>query len=748
MSFETILAALLSLGILCPRQVYAGQDDQQDSTQKCPEERGGCVPVSQDKQSLPERTLSERAQPEREQAIMKAVFNATNEIIFFTGKDGTLLAYNPAFAKIFGAGNDEALGKSVFDWMGTDADSRRRLRAFYDKILATGAPQSLEYFHKSLCYEVTAFPVVEDGALFGVSVYAKDVTLYKEAAVALAKREEDLRVALEVAQKANNAKSEFLSRMSHEIRTPMNAIIGMTKIAQQSQEEPKIRDCLEKIDASSKHLLGIINDILDVSKIEAHKLELSNASFDFKKMLTNIYSLIGVKASEKNQKLTFHLDDSLCKLYSGDEMRLSQVIVNLLSNAVKFTPENGLVTFSARQKERAGDEALLEISIGDSGIGIAPESVAKIFSPFEQADGGISRKFGGTGLGLVICKSIVELMGGTIEVRSEKDKGSTFTFTVKLGISYEVLPEEEGLDPLEIPHLKGRHILVVDDMEINREIMKNLLAETEASIDFAVDGRSALDKFKQVPDHYDLILMDVQMPHMNGYEATRALRALPFERAGDIPVIAMTADAFKEDIDKCLAAGMNAHVAKPIDDRELFRALAAHLQSRPLTPKDPQDSEKGEIDGQKDVQQENPQEWDRQDKLQEKLQENTSLSSIDVESIVSVVDVKKGLERLKGNGKLYATLLKSYQRNDMFTKIKDALARQDFEDAVQSAHALNGIAVSLAMDDLASKTALLEEPLRNGVMDQSLVDKLEMSMEETRRWLPNLIRALEEGKIS
>ncbi|MDR1376706.1 MAG: response regulator [Synergistaceae bacterium] len=679
-------------------------------------------------------------QKEREQTVMKAVFNATNEMIFFTEKDGTLLAYNPVFASVFGAENDRAIGRSIFDLLKAASDDCQHFRAFHDKILQTLRPQRLEYSHNSVCYEITALPVVKNGGLSGIAVYAKDVTAYKEAAISLERHEKDLQIALEAAQKANNAKNDFLSRMSHEIRTPMNAIIGMTKIAQQSREEFKIRDCLEKIDASSKHLRAIINDILDVSKIEARKLELSSASFDFKKMLTNLYSLIGVKASEKNQKLTFQLDDSLCKLYVGDEMRLSQVIVNLLSNAVKFTPENGHVTFFARQKERIDDTAVLEMSVEDSGIGISPESLSKIFSPFEQADGSISRKFGGTGLGLVICKNIVELMGGAIQVQSEEGKGSTFTFSVKLGISHEVPPEEEAVDPSEIPRLKGRRLLVVDDMEINREIMKNLLEETEASIDFAVDGRSALDRFKQVPDHYDLILMDVQMPHMNGYEATRALRALPLERAAEIPIIAMTADAFKEDIEKCLAAGMNAHIAKPIDDRELFRTLAQYLKPR-TRPESGKEKETEEIEAEKSA----PRNQDKDDKQDVST---SCASSLDLEAILPFIDAERGLKRLKGNGKLYATLLRSYQRNDMIAKIRDAFSRQDIENALQNAHALNGIAVSLAMDDLVSRTALLEESLHSGVTDQTLLEKLEASAEETFRWLPALIRGLEEGKIT
>ncbi|MDR1623025.1 MAG: response regulator [Synergistaceae bacterium] len=705
MSFGTIFAAFLLWGIFCIGHAHAAQ-----------------AHGSRD--------------DEKERAIMKSVFNATDEIIFFVEKDGTLLAYNPAFAKAFGVTGEEAIGESMFQWLKTDPDERQRLRDFHGRVLTTLAPQKLEYLDKSECYEATAFPVVEKGDLFGISVHIRNVTTYKEAAASLAKREEDLKAALEAAQKAGNAKNEFLSRMSHEIRTPMNAVIGMTKIAQQSQEESKIRDCLEKIDISSKQLLAIINDILDVSEIEAHKLELSSASFDFEKMLANVRNLIEEKAGEKKQKLTFQLDDSLDKLYVGDEARLSQVIVNLLSNAVKFTPDNGRITFSARQKERVGDEAVLEISVEDSGIGVAPEGLTRLFSPFEQGDGRISRKFGGTGLGLVICKNIVELMGGAIGVRSEEGKGSTFTFTVKLGVSHEAPPageNEENADSSEVLQLKGRHLLIVDDMEINREIMKNLLEETGASIDFAVDGRSALDRFRQLPDHYDLILMDVQMPQMDGYEATRALRGMAVERAADIPIIAMTADALKEDIDKCLASGMNAHVAKPIDDRELFRTLAHYLKPRAQREKNEEKDE-----GKPDADRGGAPRQDRDEK---------PAPGLDLQAILPFIDVKRGLERLKGNGKLYATLLRSYQRNDMFTKIRDALSRQDFEDAVQNAHALNGIAASLAMNEVVSRTELLEESLRNGVADQSLVDKLEISTEETRRWLPDLIRGLEEGKM-
>jgi signal transduction histidine kinase len=255
------------------------------------------------------------------------------------------------------------------------------------------------------------------------------------AAEALKEHDRDIQEALESVRRANHAKSEFLSRMSHEIRTPMNAIIGMTKIARQSSDMSKIQGCLENIEASSRLLLGILNDLLDMSSIEEHKFELINAPFDLRKRLESVCGAVSADAGEKKQTVTVKIDDSIGRMYVGDEMRFAQVVFKLMANAVKFTPEGGGITLRARRKETDGEEALLEISVEDNGIGISPENLEKIFIPFEQIEGGIARKFGGIGLGLVISKNIVEMMGGMFHVHSKEGHGSVFTFTVRLPLA-------------------------------------------------------------------------------------------------------------------------------------------------------------------------------------------------------------------------------------------------------------------------------------------------------------------------
>ena len=512
----------------------------------------------------------------KSQQSMRAIFNATKEIIFLVDRRGKLLACNYVFEKAFGISESDTVGKKFFAAMeecGVDENTFRPLSKLYRGLLKSHEQQEFEFSIGPARFEVKVHPIIEKGKLSGFSVYASDISLKKQS-------EEKLCAALESAKKANNAKSEFLSCMSHEIRTPMNAIIGMTKIALQTQSAPKIQNSLEKIALSSKHLLRVINDILDMSKIEAHKLELLEEPFDFERMLASIRSLIGVKAGEKKQNLIFCMDDSLRSCYIGDEMRLVQVISNLLSNAVKFTPPEGTIVLSALQRKCEGDRAPLEISVSDTGIGIVPEERDKLFEPFGQIDRGISRKFGGTGLGLVICKNIVELMGGSIHVESEVGRGSIFSFIVHLKTVDEKTLPSCPPDLFKVPDFSGRRILVVDDIEINQEIVKALLEETQAEMDFAFDGHSAIMKFKQEPTRCDLILLDIQMPFMDGYETARAIRQLQVPHAADIPILAMTANAFKEDIDLCLAAGMNGHLAKPLDEKEFYRKLTGWLRPR------------------------------------------------------------------------------------------------------------------------------------------------------------------------
>jgi PAS domain S-box-containing protein len=398
----------------------------------------------------------------------------------------------------------------------------------------------------------------------------------------LKKAEEQLRV-MGIAEKANQAKSDFLSRMSHEMRTPMNAIIGMTKIAEKTDDVSRLKYCLSTINTSSVHLLGIINDVLDMSKIEAGKFELEKIPMNIEKMLTKVNNIITDNIEKKNQKLSINMPKDMEMNYIADDLRLSQVITNLLSNAVKFTPEKGEITLTVEKTGSKGNMNTLRFSVTDTGIGMTQEQITRLFNAFEQADGSISRKFGGTGLGLAISKNIIEKMGGRIWVESEEGFGSRFIFEVDL--ECKPLKEEATLNSPEIntgaaaetPDLSGVNIILAEDMEINREIFTSLLEETHITIDIAENGLAAVSKFRENPEKYDLIIMDVQMPEMDGYEATRTIRAMDMPKAKNIPIIAMTANAFKEDIDHCLDAGMNDHLAKPIDEKSVIGKIMRYL---------------------------------------------------------------------------------------------------------------------------------------------------------------------------
>jgi signal transduction histidine kinase len=403
------------------------------------------------------------------------------------------------------------------------------------------------------------------------------------------------------AEESSFAKSEFLSRMSHEMRTPMNAVIGMTAIAQSSSssgDTEKTRYCLDKINEASVHLLGVINDILDMSKIEAGKFEISPTRFDIEKMLDRVIQMIQFRANEKKQRLVVRKSPDLPRFVIADDQRLAQVITNLLTNAVKFTPEQGSVILAVEvSTEYAGAFCTLKVSVIDTGIGISEEQRARLFSRFEQADGSIARKYGGTGLGLAISKSILELMGGRIWVESEKGKGSSFFFEIKVAIDDTVSADADSegavsahkpVDPDQtednageaLPDagvFAGQRILLAEDVAINREIILALLEDTGVIIDCVENGAQAVKLFSENADKYRLIFMDMQMPEMDGLEASRRIRALESKAAKTVPIIAMTANVFSEDIERCLNAGMDDHIGKPIDFDDLMKKLKKYL---------------------------------------------------------------------------------------------------------------------------------------------------------------------------
>jgi signal transduction histidine kinase/CheY-like chemotaxis protein len=383
------------------------------------------------------------------------------------------------------------------------------------------------------------------------------------------------------AQAANQAKNYFLAAMSHEMRTPMNVIIGMTSIGKNSKDIERKDYAFSKIGDAAVHLLSVINDVLDTSKINANKMEISPVEFNLEKMLQKIVNIINFSLKEKNHSFTLKVDQNIPRCIIGDDYHLSQVIMKLLLNAVKFSPENGEIGLDISLESEKDGICEIRAEVSDNGIGITPEQQVKLFCAFEQVDGGFDREFGGTGLGLSISKNIVALMGGEIWVESEHGKGSRFIFTVKVGRGKEnaasmpasVVEPEIGEDA----RFAGKKLLVVEDVEINREILLSLLEDTGLSIDCAGNGREAVDLIAASPTQYDMILMDVQMPKMDGLEATRRIRSMTAGRMEKFPIIAMTAHVFASDIEECLAAGMDDHIGKPFDIDDVLKKLQEYL---------------------------------------------------------------------------------------------------------------------------------------------------------------------------
>ena len=383
--------------------------------------------------------------------------------------------------------------------------------------------------------------------------------------------------AFELARDASMAKSEFLARMSHEIRTPLNAIIGMAVIAKSAPTREKANNSISEVEKASYHLMGVLNDVLDMSKIESGKFILVQEEMALRSAMNEVSSIIKQRCFEKNIRFIENVTDMEEITVVGDKLRLKQVLINLLGNAVKFTPHGGYVRFHVSLMERVNDLINIRFSVADTGIGISDDQKQKLFSAFEQADSKIAVKYGGTGLGLAISQNLVTMMGGLITVESELESGSEFSFTLPMVIVDNATATEEAI-PAEPPNLTGKRMLIVEDIEINRIILQELLADTHIEIDEAADGQYAVETFeKSEIGKYDIIFMDIQMPRMNGYEASMAIRALDRPDAKTVQIVAMTANAYQDDIQKALDSGMDSHLAKPVDIDKIMRLLTEYL---------------------------------------------------------------------------------------------------------------------------------------------------------------------------
>jgi PAS domain S-box-containing protein len=536
-------------------------------------------------------------QGQQQQRMGDLVLQQISQGVIITGVDRCIISVNRAFTSMTGYSELECLGHTCDFMQGnlTEQDTIAEIRLALDNITDYSG-EILNYRKDGSTFwnELTISPVHNhQGQLTHFIGIIRDVTLRREfdnqmqelnqsLEQRVIERTAELARAKVDAEVATQVKTEFLANMSHEIRTPMNAIIGMAYLSLKTDLTAKQREYLEKIQLSGQHLLGIINDILDISKIDAGKVELENIDFTLESVLTNVTDLVGSKARDKGLQFIMSIDPTLPLKLRGDPLRLTQVLLNFTSNAVKFTSW-GQITLRVTMREETKDDCLVLLEVQDTGIGLSAKQQEQLFQSFQQADSTTTRKYGGTGLGLAICKQLANLMCGEVGVNSIEGEGSTFWFTARFDKSYAdtgqpAIDLQSGVTQGVAHHAKkminGARILLVEDNEFNQQVASDLLESIGAIVSVANHGKEAVALFHN--NQFDCVLMDVQMPIMDGYQATAAIRAA--ESRSDIPIIALTANASNEDRQRCIDAGMDDFVMKPFQPDLLFATVAKWLK--------------------------------------------------------------------------------------------------------------------------------------------------------------------------
>jgi len=610
--------------------------------------------------------------------LSKAVENSPASVVI-TDPDGMIEYVNPKFTRVTGYTAQEAIGQNP-RILKSGALSPKFYERMWETILSGEIWQG-EFHNKRKSGEdyfeaATISPIRdENGNITHFVAVKEDITERK-------RTEQELKKSMAAAEAANQAKGEFLANMSHEIRTPMNAIIGFSHLCLQSELPPAQRDYLEKVYRSANSLLGIINDILDFSKVEAGKMKVEKIPFQLDAVLRSAADVAGIRAAQKSLILNFDKEPGIPPTLVGDPLRVGQVLNNLLGNAIKFT-EAGEVAVQVRIESQTASQGetpahfVLGFTVRDTGIGLTPEQIGRLFESFSQADASTTRKYGGTGLGLAISKQLVELMGGAIWVESTPGKGSVFAFN----LPFTCPPGESGAAPDSgIPGapdsmsgLSGLHVLLVEDNEFNRQLATALLARAGIAVSTAGDGVEAVQAVRQ--QKFDAVLMDIQMPNMGGLEATRRIRENP--ALAGLPIIAMTANAMAGDREHYLAAGMNDYIAKPIQHNALYATLA-RLTGRDVPLAGPDAARR-------------------------------------VSGTFPALDPDRAIAGI-GNKEIYLTVLGKFiaHHDQAVQSLRDVLDAGDRQTAERLAHTLKGIAATIGAATLAESVRQLEDAIRKG----------------------------------